>query len=315
MRKLKKVARFILELILTIFLVAFILINSVSSTIFNKSYVLASIEKTDYYDNIYKLINSNFENYIQQSGLDDSVLKDIVSKEKIEKDTKQILSNIYDGFNEKISIDEIKQNLINNINQSLNNRKLSAIEQKAIDDFIEEICNEYKNTILSFEFDKQINSNYRKIVKYIELARKITVVAIGVLIILLMFLNLKRIYKIAVNIGTSFLASGVIIAINIAYKAIFIATNKLSGKISAPSEPIKVPSDQPITGRVVIPNIYFKLTSFFSLIAIAYISSVIPKLIKNLFHLGIDSSIFCDKDILISEYLILMNNTVKNISK
>ncbi len=217
MRKFKKVARFFTELILTIFLVAFILINSVSSTIFSKSYVLAAIEKSDYYSKVYDSLYSNFENYIQQSGLEESVLKDIVSKEKLEKDTKQIINNIYDGFNEEISTEEIKQNLQKNINKSLNNRTLSSAEQKAIEEFINEICIEYKSTISSFEYDKHINSAYKKIVKYINLAKKITVVAVGVLVIILICLNLKRIYKFAVNVGTSLLATGVILAIINAY--------------------------------------------------------------------------------------------------
>ena len=38
--------------------------------------------KTDYYNKTYELLISNFENYIQQSGLDEDVLKDIVSKTK-----------------------------------------------------------------------------------------------------------------------------------------------------------------------------------------------------------------------------------------
>ena len=40
---------------------------------------------------------------------------------------------------------------------------------------------------------------------------------------------------------------------------------------------------------------------------------MIPNPIKSLIPIGI-SSIFCDKEILINEYLRLINNTVKNIS-
>ena len=51
-----------------------------------------------------------------------------------------------------------------------------------------------------------------------------------------------------------FLASGTIIAINIEYRAIFIAPRKVSGNRFDTVEPIKVPSDHPIKGSVVKPK-------------------------------------------------------------
>ena len=98
MRTFKKIARFVLELTLTICLIAILLVSLFSSTILNKNYVLTSFEKADYYNQIYELLNTNFENYIQQSGLDEDVIKDIVTKEKVEEDTKNILieSAIFD---------------------------------------------------------------------------------------------------------------------------------------------------------------------------------------------------------------------------
>ena len=69
--------------------------------------------------NIYTAVESDFENYIYQSGLDENVLENIVSLEKIENDTKTIINNLYDGTSETIDVTEIENNLNNNIQNSL----------------------------------------------------------------------------------------------------------------------------------------------------------------------------------------------------
>ncbi len=93
---MKTFIKYILSIILAICLIVFILINLVTSTILEQKYILKQLDKNNYYDRILELTNSNFEKYIYQSGLDEEVLVGIVSKEKIEKDTKIIVENIYD---------------------------------------------------------------------------------------------------------------------------------------------------------------------------------------------------------------------------
>ena len=157
MRNFKKVARFIMELILTISIIAFILVNILSRTVLKESNVLSSLEKSNYYDKTFKLLESNFEKYIQQSGLDEKTLESIVTKEQVKEDTKKIISNIYNGLDEKISTDSIKKNLTDNINKQIETTSLSIEQKKAIDEFIEKICDEYRATISNSEYEKDIN--------------------------------------------------------------------------------------------------------------------------------------------------------------
>ena len=46
------------------------------------------------------MAEDNFEKYINQSGLDESVFEGIITKEKVEKDSKIILYNIFNCTNE-----------------------------------------------------------------------------------------------------------------------------------------------------------------------------------------------------------------------
>ena len=213
MKKVKIVLRFIVEIILTVSIVAFISLYTISSKIFSEKYVLSSLEKANYYDEVHKLLESNFEKYIGQSGLDENTLKDIVTKEDIKKDTEKIITSIFDGLKEDISTKELKNRLHDKIKKSVNKNNLSTVDENAINEFINQICNEYKSTISSLNYESQINDIYSSLMKYIKIAKKVTIVSIGISIILLILLNLKRMYRVLTNLGISILASGLILTI------------------------------------------------------------------------------------------------------
>ena len=213
MKKFKIIARFIMAFILAVSLICLILIYTLSNTILNEKYILDSLEKADYYNKTYELIESNFENYIQQSGLDEEILKNLVTKEQVEEDTKKIVTSIFDGLHEEVSTKELEEKLKSNINASINNKSLSTEEKKSINEFIKQICSEYKATIVKSNYEAQINSAYKKIMSLINKSKKILIVTIGVCILLLILLSLRRPYKILTHIAISFIASGFVLTI------------------------------------------------------------------------------------------------------
>ena len=111
---IKKIIQYIIVTILALAILALVIINILSSSILKKEYILSKLQQQDYYEKIYEETKSNFENYIHQSGLDEEVLENIVTKEKIEKDTKKIINNIYNGMDEKVDTEEIKNKLNKN---------------------------------------------------------------------------------------------------------------------------------------------------------------------------------------------------------
>lgn len=206
---MKRLIQYIIVAILAIVTLALILINMLSSTILNKEYILSKLQEQNYYDKIYEEAESNFENYIHQSGLDEEVLAGIVSKDKIEKDTKIIIDNIYDGKNEKIDTEEIKNNLNEKIENSLNG-KISSSEQKSIDEFVNKICEEYENTISHTNYEKKINSAMKRVKQYAGIMSKTLMIAIAILVFLLILLSLKEIYALVARIGTVLVVDGLI---------------------------------------------------------------------------------------------------------
>ncbi len=208
MKSVTTIIKYIVSIILTISIILFLVINLASSTILNKNYVLSKLEEINYYDEVYKQVESNFENYIHQSGLDEIVLKDIVSKEKIKKDSQLILNKLYEGSEEEFETQEIKDNLNKNIENTLGNTKLNITQKNAINSFVNKICEEYKNSITYYDLGK-IHNNYEKIVKYAGIAKKVALVTIAVSIILLLLLNIKSIYKAFILCGISLTSTGI----------------------------------------------------------------------------------------------------------
>ena len=215
MKSVKMIIRIIVAFIIAVSTILFLVVNLASSTILSESYVFAKLEEHDYYNKIYDAVKSNFENYISQSGLDESVLENVVSIEKVKKDTQIIIGNIYDGTSDKIDTQEIKDNLNSNIEKSLGTNLVNA-QKDAINTFIEKICDEYTSTISHYKYEEQINSVYQRINMKIDMAKKALLVIIAANIIILFILSTRRIYKAFVMTGISAVTSGIFfIAVNI----------------------------------------------------------------------------------------------------
>ena len=214
---MKTIFKYILSIILAVAIVVSFFLDLFSSTMLNKNYLINKLEEIDYYTKIYEQVKTNFENYIYQSGFEEYILDNVVNKEKIKKDTIIIIDNIYDSVNDKIDIQEIKEHLAENISKTLGNMNLSKNQSEAIDTFIEHICNEYTNTIFAFGNGSQINNIIGEIHTKIKLIKKIILMVIGIDFLVLLVLNLKRIYKFITFIGISLNISGLTLLIINAY--------------------------------------------------------------------------------------------------
>ena len=207
MKVITNILKFIIMIILVLCIIFVGNKNIAFSTIFNKQYIVKKLEATNFYSKTYKLVEESFENYIGQSGLDEEVLQNICTEDKVRKDVNIILSNIYDGKQEEIDTTEIADKLNSNIDaQNVRNSKNSS----AIDEFVNHICQSYKDTIISTKYDKTINDKYNTIIKKITQIEKIVIVGMIISCICLIVLNIKNIKKILLNIQTILVSTAII---------------------------------------------------------------------------------------------------------
>lgn len=198
--------KFVFLTILTVCLISLGTIGLAYSTVFSKEYVINKLEETNFYSRIYELAKSNFENYINQSGLDDKVLEDICTQEKVKKDINIMILNIYDGTNEKIDTTEISKNLNANIDKLGIKTKQNS---SAISEFVKHICNEYTDTLVHSKYESKINEIYKKTTNALNKTSKALVVVLAVDVIAILIINNKKVSKDIQDLGIGIMATSI----------------------------------------------------------------------------------------------------------
>lgn len=204
MKVLINLLKFIFITILTICMIALGIITIAFSTVLDKNYVIQKLEETNFYAETYELVKSNFENYIYQSGLDEEVLNNICTEEKVKQDINIMLSNMYNGTNQEIDTTEIANNLNANIDKSgiKNKQNESAIQQ-----FVAHICDEYTNTLVHTKYENQINDIYTKMTEALDQIYEIILIVLVVDIIAIIAINNKKISKDIQHLGIALFAT------------------------------------------------------------------------------------------------------------
>lgn len=211
MKILSKIISYIATFLLIICVIIFIFSNILHLNVLSKNAILKNLNSIYYYDKLYAHINSEFENYIQQSGLSEDVITDLFTKDDLIADTNAIIKDIYAG--NKITIDDskIKNSLREKIDASLEGRISTSATTKAINQFIEKISSAYKESLVPSE--EIFNEISKIIAKTNDLLPKAQLILLVLVIILLSFIiifNLKNLKSVFNYLGITSLAIGFI---------------------------------------------------------------------------------------------------------
>lgn len=223
MKIIRKIISYILAIILVTLMSATIILSIVNAVVFSKPNVKKQMQKVDYYTEINNIIKESANNYIMQSGFDESIMDNVISKEKINKDIDKVINAIYEGEEVEISTDEIKNSLDKNVQQYIaqNNYKVDAQTQKDIEKFEDKIESIYANSIT---YSK---SSIKKVVKYFKMAKRMTRVALIASLILLIIFAIITYKTNRATFGISLLATGIICIFIKCYSSINIAVNNI----------------------------------------------------------------------------------------
>ena len=88
---------YILLILLCLNLLVLSLILPLKYTLFNESYMKQELEKQNYDTKVYEEIKTQMNHYLIQSGLDESVFDNIVTKEKVKEDIDNNLTSLYEN--------------------------------------------------------------------------------------------------------------------------------------------------------------------------------------------------------------------------
>lgn len=131
MKKIGSFFRYIFTIILAISLILLFLINILSTTIFDKEFILKINDEVGYYDKAYEYLTADFEQYLTQNELDKSGIEEVITKEDIVNDTEKLLNNINGNREEIISAENIKAKLSAKIEAKTQDAQITE-EQKML---------------------------------------------------------------------------------------------------------------------------------------------------------------------------------------
>ena len=227
-----KIINHILNILMTLLLIALTTSIILSSTILNKNYIINTLDKTNYYEDTYQLVKKHFNSQIIQLRIENNIIDNIFKKEDIKKDINNIINSIYNNKEYKINKNNIKNKLDNNINILLknNNITLTKEEQKEINKLETIIINNYETDIIYS--NKVINTTKKYLPKITKLL-KIFTITICITSLILIIINSLLQKKLTI---LPFLSSGIIfifikILINNKYKNILILSKPFTNTL------------------------------------------------------------------------------------
>lgn len=227
---MKKIISYILVFFLSLLVCLSFALYVLKNEIFNYDNMLSKIEKSDYYNKAYISVNNHFDNIIEQSGLDKSVLENIVSNDKIKQDINESIKNIFEGKEYKVDVLPIKENLDKNINEFLkqSNRVANNREKQSIEEFENKIISLYQDDIFPNSIFGKFSKIFVKVKGILDKIIPITYIGILVIVILMILVNIKGISSVFSYLGVSLVSSGILLIMPKLIEHFNLELNKLN---------------------------------------------------------------------------------------
>lgn len=209
---MKKIISYIFSFILIIALVASILMGIFSNTILSKKYFLKKLSTLDFYNGVDEEIKDTFQNYILQSGMDETVLENIYDREKLKQDVNSLVDAIYDNKEIDIETDSIKEKLQENIDKYLEEKNLQVVNQTEVENFKDTIAETYSDGIkYSKNVIEQIGNTKEKVDNICTKVAPIIYISTVIIIGIIVCIQWKNKIDIAQYLGISTLSAGIIL--------------------------------------------------------------------------------------------------------
>jgi hypothetical protein len=119
-KKLKmKAISLLFTFLLTMLLIVLFICLDLYFGIFHDKSILRKVNESNYYNEVYKVLNSDAEKLVTEAGLPASVMKDVISLERVYINGKLYTEAALQGRTADISTTKLREKLIENINSYL----------------------------------------------------------------------------------------------------------------------------------------------------------------------------------------------------
>ena len=238
MKIVKGIINSILAFLLCVSFVAVFIVVLLSNTVLNEKYIVEQLAKNQFYEKVEIDLKNGFEEYQYQSGFPETVFENLCSREMIEKDVNRVIESWYQGTEMVNHSADVELQIQANIEQYLkeNNMDVTEKQQKNIQDFEKMMVQVYENKVgIVSNYNKQITKAIEKGKEVIAVAKKVLIGTFVAILILTLLINVKDFLAFVSTIGTSLLASGILLELiqfviekNIDINHILVFTQALS---------------------------------------------------------------------------------------
>lgn len=148
-------------------------------TVFNEDYVLDLLNNHNYYQESYDNTLEEVSYYLEQSGLNEEVLNNVISVKSLKKEIITTIDNLYTNQKITVNTEEFQNNLTTNINNYIKDNNIRVDNKDTVNILTKKLVNIYEEEVSynnTFEKVRPIfNKTYKltKIVLYLSIIMSI----------------------------------------------------------------------------------------------------------------------------------------------
>lgn len=219
----KKLLSYTLCIFLTLFLILLSILCVIKYTILNKEYVKQQLNSSNYYTDLYNIIQDGFNNYILQSGFDNKILDNIITISSITDDVNNLIDSLFAGSIVNISTSIVQDTLHANIENFISEHNYIVDDETSsnIKIFEDSIIDVYINNIVYSENIVNTISTFMPKVQKLFTIAIIALVVLSIVLAILVFILNKA------SLGISLVSSGLLLIFSHFYSYINIAINNI----------------------------------------------------------------------------------------
>ena len=149
-------------------------------TVFNEDYVLDLLNNHNYYQELYDNTLEEVSYYLEQSGLNEEVLNNVISVKSLKKEIITTIDNLYTNQKITVNTEEFQNNLTTNINNYIKDNNIRVDNKDTVNILTKKLVNIYEEEVsYNNTFEKvrpMFNKAYKltKIVLYLSIIVSIT---------------------------------------------------------------------------------------------------------------------------------------------
>lgn len=224
----------IISYFLTVIMIILIIIEGILM-IFKDRFEIINVKKCmediNYYGQVEIVINETINDYILQSGFDESILSDVISDEKIKEDVNSIVYAIYYKSDITIKTDDIRQKLDSNIQEYIKNNNLTLTDEnkKDIEEFEDNVTKKYEeNVVPTPNILKTLQNIYNQYLQKLGKVIGENIIVIIIIGIIIYILRKDLLGNICFSVGVTYLFFSLYSKFNIAIQNISIVNKAFS---------------------------------------------------------------------------------------